>query len=54
MGRSLQLWTVRVLAAAGLIRLGLEHRVSRYFAPEELLPAAGQGILAVQCRADIP
>ena len=42
-----------VLAAAGLIRLGLEHRVSRYFAPEELLPAAGQGILAVQCRADM-
>lgn len=42
-----------VLAAAGLIRLGLEHRISRYFAPEELLPAAGQGILAVQCRADM-
>ena len=42
-----------VLAAAGLKRLGLEHRVSRYFAPEELLPAAGQGILAVQCRADM-
>lgn len=41
-----------ILAAAGLRRLGLERRVSRYFAPEELLPAAGQGILAVQCRAD--
>ena len=42
-----------VLAAAGLRRLGLEGRIARYFAPEELLPAAGQGILAVQCRADM-
>lgn len=42
-----------VLAAAGLKRLGLEERVCRYFEPEELLPAAGQGILAVQCRSDM-
>ena len=40
-----------VLAAAGLERLGLAGRIARYFAPEELLPAAGQGILAVQVRA---
>ncbi|MDE7261755.1 MAG: hydroxymethylbilane synthase [Oscillospiraceae bacterium] len=40
-----------VLAAAGLKRLGLEGRISRYFQPEELLPSAGQGVLAVQCRA---
>ena len=39
-----------VLAAAGQKRLGLENRISRYFSPEELLPAAGQGILAVQTR----
>ena len=39
-----------VLAAAGLKRLGLEDRISRYFSPEEMLPAAGQGILAVQTR----
>lgn len=39
-----------VLAAAGLRRLGLVERVHRYFSPQELLPAAGQGILAVQCR----
>ena len=39
-----------VLAAAGLKRLGLEDRISRYFSPEEILPAAGQGILAVQTR----
>ena len=40
-----------ILAAAGLKRLQLEERISRYFEPEELLPAAGQGILAVQGRA---
>lgn len=37
-----------VLAAAGLKRLGLEHRINRYFSVEELIPAAGQGTLAVQ------
>ena len=40
-----------VLAAAGLQRLGLAHRIHRYFSPGEILPAAGQGILAVQGRA---
>lgn len=40
-----------VLAAAGLHRLGLENRISRYFSPDEIIPAAGQGILAVQGRA---
>ena len=40
-----------VLACAGLKRLGLEDRISRYFEPEEMIPAAGQGILAVQGRA---
>lgn len=39
-----------VLAAAGLKRLGLEGRISRYFSTEEILPAAGQGILVVQTR----
>ena len=42
-----------ILAAAGLKRLGLENRISRYFTPEEMLPAAGQGILAVQGRQDL-
>ena len=42
-----------VLAAAGLKRLGLEHRICRYFSPEEMLPAAGQGILAVQTRLGV-
>lgn len=39
-----------ILAAAGMKRLGLEERISRYFEPEEVLPAAGQGILAIQGR----
>ncbi|MBR6425935.1 MAG: hydroxymethylbilane synthase [Oscillospiraceae bacterium] len=42
-----------VLAAAGLKRLGLAHRISRYFSVEEMIPAAGQGILAVQGRSGI-
>ncbi len=40
-----------VLAVAGLKRLGMEERISRYFPTEEMLPAAGQGILAIQGRA---
>lgn len=44
-------FSATLFAAAGLKRLGLEHRISRYFSPEEMIPAAGQGILAVQGRA---
>lgn len=40
-----------ILAAAGLKRLNLAHRVFRYFSTDEIIPAAGQGILAVQGRA---
>lgn len=40
-----------VLACAGLERLGLTDRISRVFTAEEMLPAAGQGTLAVQGRA---
>lgn len=39
-----------ILAAAGLKRLGLEHRISRYFSTDEMIPAAGQGVLAIQGR----
>ena len=42
-----------VLAAAGLKRLGWEHRISRVLAPEEILPAAGQGILVVQAGKEM-
>ena len=45
-------YSALVLAAAGLKRLGLESRISRYFSPEEMIPAACQGILGIQTRAD--
>jgi len=41
-----------VLAAAGVRRLGLESAVTEWIASETMLPAPGQGALAVQCRAD--
>ena len=41
-----------ILAAAGLKRLGLAHRITALLAPEECLPAPGQGALGVECRAE--
>jgi hydroxymethylbilane synthase len=41
-----------VLAAAGLARLGLEEHITQRLPLEVMLPAPGQGALAVQCRAD--
>ena len=40
-----------ILAMAGMKRLGLSHRASRVFSVDEIIPAAGQGILAVQGRS---
>jgi hydroxymethylbilane synthase len=40
-----------VLAACGLDRLGLADEIGHRFDPEELLPEAGQGALALQVRA---
>lgn len=40
-----------VLARAGLTRLGLGDRISRIFTETEMIPAAGQGVIAVQARA---
>ena len=40
-----------VLAAAGLKRLGLEHRIRAVFEVDEMLPAAGQGALGIEVRA---
>ena len=39
-----------VLAVAGLNRLGMEDRIERILSVDEVLPAAGQGILAIQGR----
>ncbi|MFN8097619.1 MAG: hydroxymethylbilane synthase [Dermatophilaceae bacterium] len=41
-----------VLAKAGLDRLGLTDRITEILDPIQVLPAAGQGALAVECRAD--
>ena len=41
-----------ILAGAGLHRLGLTDRVSQYIPIDQVLPAAGQGALAVECRSD--
>ena len=40
-----------VLAAAGVSRLGLDSHVSEWLEPDRMVPAPGQGALAVQCRA---
>ena len=40
-----------ILAAAGLKRLGLGDRIRQIFEPEEMLPAAGQGALGIEVRA---
>lgn len=40
-----------VLAAAGVLRLGLEAEITEYLSFDVMLPAPGQAALAVQCRA---
>ncbi len=41
-----------VLAAAGLMRLGLGHRIRSRFEVDTMLPAAGQGALGIEVRAE--
>jgi len=41
-----------VLATAGLVRLGLAERIRQRFIPATMLPAAGQGALGIEVRAD--
>lgn len=45
-------WSGIVLATAGLVRLGLADRIGERLPPEIMLPAPGQGALAVTVRAD--
>ena len=40
------------MAAAGVIRLGLDEHIAEWLPLETMLPAPGQGALGVQCRAD--
>jgi len=39
-----------ILAAAGLKRLGLEQRITSFISIDQILPAVGQGALALECR----
>ena len=41
-----------VLAAAGVKRLNLEHKITEYLDPEFMLPAIGQGALCIEIRKD--
>ena len=41
-----------ILAGAGLTRLGLDSHVAEWLSLDVMLPAPGQGALAIQCRAD--
>ncbi len=41
-----------VLAAAGLERLGLIDRARELLSPQQMLPAVGQGVIGIECKAD--
>jgi hydroxymethylbilane synthase len=41
-----------VLACAGLTRLGRQNAITSYFSVEEIVPAAGQGIVGIEIRRD--
>ena len=41
-----------VLAAAGILRVGLEHKISCYLSPDIMIPAPAQGALAIEIRKD--
>jgi hydroxymethylbilane synthase len=41
-----------ILAAAGLIRLEFAERIRSFIAPEQSLPAIGQGAIGIECRRD--
>ncbi len=43
-----------VLACAGLVRLGWEARIAAHLSTRVSLPAVGQGVIGVECRADDP
>lgn len=43
-----------VLACAGLERLGMHDRIGTALDPEQVLPAAAQGVVGIECRDDQP
>lgn len=45
-------WDGMILARAGIVRLGLDERITDILPPDFMLPAVGQGALAVEIRSD--
>ncbi|PCJ43693.1 MAG: hydroxymethylbilane synthase [SAR86 cluster bacterium] len=41
-----------ILAAAGLLRLGMKGRINEYLEPSVCLPAGGQGAVGIECKTD--
>ena len=46
------LYDAIILACAGLKSLKLENKITQFFSTSEIVPSAGQGIIALQCRND--
>ena len=46
------LYDAIILSYAGIKYLKLENEISEVFSTEEIIPSAGQGIIALQCRVD--
>ena len=44
------IFTVPILLVAGIKYLNLENQISEFFSSDKLIPSAGQGIIALQCR----
>jgi hydroxymethylbilane synthase len=41
-----------ILAAAGLLRLGLANKITQYLSTNLMMPAVGQGAIAIECRTE--
>ena len=46
------LYDAIILSFAGIKSLTLEDKISEVFSTEEIIPSAGQGVIAIQCRED--
>ena len=44
------LYDAIILSSAGIKSLGLEEKISQIFSTSEIIPSAGQGVIAIQCR----
>ena len=44
------LYDAIILSSAGINSLGLDQKISQIFSTAEIIPSAGQGVIAIQCR----